>query len=53
MSDATKLPKVTRVTVVTDEGRVLERWNLKDVELHLQDEGRTLKIFTRTAGGGT
>lgn len=39
--------KVTRVTVVTNEGIAFERCNLYEhgVEIHLQDDGRTLKIF--------
>lgn len=43
--------KVTRITVVTaDGGRMFERYNAYDngVELHLQDEGRTLKVFPRS-----
>lgn len=38
---------VTRITVVTDEGRVFEKYGAyaNGVELHLQDEGRTLKVF--------
>jgi hypothetical protein len=41
--------KVTRVTVVGPEGAVFERYNLypHGVELHLQDDGRTLKLFPR------
>ena len=44
------LTKVTRITVVQyPEGRVFERKNLYDngVELSVQDDGRTLKIFPR------
>lgn len=42
-------PEVTRITVVSNEGVEFERYNLYDagVEIHLQDEGRTLKIFPR------
>lgn len=44
--------KVTRVTIVTDEGIAFERYNLYEhgVEMHLQDDGRTLKIFPRIQG---
>lgn len=43
------LPDVTRVTVVSDAGREFEKYDLYEngVEVHLQDGGRTLKIFPR------
>jgi hypothetical protein len=41
--------KVTRVEVINHQdeplGRVFTKYNCKDVELQLQDEGKTLKIF--------
>lgn len=39
--------EVTRITVVGPEGVLLERYNAfpGGVELHLQDDGRTLKVF--------
>jgi hypothetical protein len=42
-------PDVSRVTVVSDEGLEYEAYGLylDGVELHLQDNGRTLKIFPR------
>jgi hypothetical protein len=49
--DRSSFPNVTRITVVDSEyGRVFERYNLyrNGIELHLQDDGRTLKIFPRT-----
>ena len=36
--------KISRVTLVDENGRVYERWNL-DVILSIQDDGRTLKVF--------
>ena len=45
---APDLSTVTRITVAGDGKRQMEEWNLRDVELHIQDEGRTLKIFYRT-----
>ena len=39
-----KIPKVTRVEVIDDTGRAYVKWNIK-AEAHLQDDGRTLKIF--------
>ena len=43
------LDKVTRITAVSDKGREFEAYDLYDngVELHLQDDGKTLKIFPR------
>lgn len=43
------LPAVTRIVVVGDRVKELEEWNLwaNGVEVHLQDDGRTLKIFPR------
>lgn len=44
------LPDVTRITVVSDAGREFEKYDLYEngVEIHLQDDGRTLKIFPRS-----
>lgn len=41
------LSKVTRITVVTDEGVVYEKYDAFEfgVILSIQDDGRTLKIF--------
>jgi hypothetical protein len=38
---------VTRVTVVLDGGVAFEKYNAFEhgVELHLQDDGKTLKLF--------
>lgn len=41
---------VTRVEVIDEKGRAYTRWNLCDVQLLMQDDGKTLKIFVR--GGG-
>lgn len=42
--------KVTRVTVVSEDGVEFEKYNLFEngIEIHLQDDGRTLKIFPGT-----
>ena len=37
--------KVTRVEVITSSGREFIRYGCSDVELSLQDEDRTLKVF--------
>ena len=44
-----ELPDVTRLTVVDRNGVVFERYDLfkNGIEIHLQDDGRTLKIFER------
>jgi hypothetical protein len=43
--------KVTRVEVIQHSppfnGRAYTNYNAKDVEIQLQDDGRTLKIFLR------
>lgn len=43
------LRKITRITVVTDEGREFERYDAYEsgVILSIQDDGGTLKIFPR------
>jgi hypothetical protein len=43
----TDYSKVTRVVVVPSSGAVCDQRNVVDggVDLHLQDEGRTLKVF--------
>jgi len=38
--------KETRLTIITKEGRALELWNV-EIEEHIQDEGRTLKLFVK------
>lgn len=47
MKNVTPLPEVTRVELIDDTGRAYSQWNVKDVELHLQDNERTLKIFLK------
>lgn len=45
--DNQDLRKITRITVVTDEGREFEKYNAFEngIVLSIQDDGRTLKIF--------
>jgi hypothetical protein len=45
-----EFPLVTRITLVGKNGLVYEDYNLfKDgAEVHLQDGGRTLKVFPRS-----
>ena len=40
-----QLPDVTRVEVVDGTGRSYVNIGVKDVEAHVQDGGRTLKVF--------
>lgn len=48
--DNQDLRKITRITVVTDEGREFEKYNAFEngIVLSIQDDGRTLKIFPRS-----
>lgn len=36
--------KITRVCLVDETGRILDKFNVK-LDMHLQDDSRTLKIF--------
>jgi hypothetical protein len=38
-------PQVTRVEVVTNNGRELVRYECSDVQVSLQDDGQTIKVF--------
>lgn len=40
-----KQEKVTRVEVIDEKGRAYVRHDIAVVELHYQDDGKTLKIF--------
>lgn len=42
-------PLVTRLEVVDDSGRAFSSYTAKNVELHIQDDGRTMKIFLRSS----
>ena len=39
--------KVTRVEVIDDDGRSYTKWNVFDVQIMLQDDNRTLKVFLK------
>jgi hypothetical protein len=47
MSKVAEFPDVTRITVVGKNGIALEDYKLfkHGAEVHLQDDGRTLKVF--------
>jgi len=38
-------PNVTRVEVITNNGREFVRYDCSDVQVSLQDDGRTFKVF--------
>lgn len=38
---------VTRLEVIDEKGRAYTRWDLGNVTVNFQDEGRTLKIFVK------
>jgi hypothetical protein len=38
-------PQVTRVEVITNNGRELVRYECSNVQVSLQDDGRTIKVF--------
>ena len=40
-------PEVTRIEVITDNGREFVRHNCADVQVSLQDDGRTIKVFLK------
>ncbi|CAB4155058.1 hypothetical protein UFOVP649_65 [uncultured Caudovirales phage] len=38
-------PQVTRVEVITNNGRELVRYECSNVQVSLQDDGQTIKVF--------
>jgi hypothetical protein len=38
-------PEVTRVEVITNSGREFVRYECSDVQVSLQDDGQTIKVF--------
>jgi hypothetical protein len=40
-------PNVTRVEVITDDGREFVRYDSSNVQVSLQDDGRTVKVFLK------
>jgi hypothetical protein len=40
-------PNVTRVEVITDDGREFVRYDCSNVQVSLQDGGRTVKVFLK------
>ena len=44
-----KLSSVTRIEVIDENGRKYTNYNAQKVELQLQDDERTLKVFVSSA----
>lgn len=53
MTKVAEFPNVTRVTLVGKNGLAYEDYNLfkGGAEIHIQDDGRTLKVFPLTQEG--
>lgn len=47
MENIERLKNVTRFEVINQYGRQTVLYNIGDVELHLQDNGKTLKVLSR------
>ncbi len=45
MIENNKTKRVTRVEVIDETGRAYTMWDVTNVELSLQDDERTLKLF--------
>jgi hypothetical protein len=44
-SKAQDFSKVTRLEIITKDGRVFSKHNINSVQMQLQDGARTLKLF--------
>jgi hypothetical protein len=42
---ATPTNAVTRIEIIDQTGRIFVQYSLSNVQIHLQDDGRTLKVF--------
>lgn len=40
-------PEITRVEVIDSTGRAYAKWDVENVQMSIQDDGRTMKIFLR------
>lgn len=40
-------PEITRVEVIDSTGRAYTQYNVKEVQMSIQDDGRTMKIFLK------
>src|ERR1700691_4020389 len=50
MVDQIDTSKVSRIEGIDQRGRVFVRYGFTDVSISLQDDGRTLKIFSKLSG---
>jgi hypothetical protein len=41
---------VTRIEIIDQSGRIFVQYGLSNVQLHMQDDGRTLKVFCTSEG---
>lgn len=46
-NDLTVLEGVSRVEVIDAKGRSYSNWNVEDLEVSMQDDGRTMKLFLK------
>ena len=44
------IPNISRLEVIEDGHRKYVNWKVTDVKISIQDQGRTLKIFTKEKG---
>ena len=47
------LPNITRVEIIDSNGRSYVQWNAKDVQIALQDNNKTLKVFLENESRGS
>lgn len=45
-------PQVSRIEVIDETGRAWVRYGVNDVQLSIQDEGKTIKVFCRKRAMG-
>jgi hypothetical protein len=51
MTKPIQMPRVTRVEVIDSTGRVFVAYYEPGIEVHVQDDGRTVKIFAGERSG--
>jgi hypothetical protein len=48
MTGTVPTPKINRVEVIDQTGRIFVMCDLTDVQVSVQDDGQTLKVFCKT-----
>lgn len=43
--ESLSVPKISRIEMIDNTGRVYVNWNVKDFKIFIQDDERTLKLF--------